>query len=144
MDALFPAYDPTLTLIIAGGIIALGVLVAAIVFLRRDDGITSVVSVLMGMALMMFTFGVTNIIMDGSKAEARTAQTEWVESHGVSLTDDALDDLKFPEDRPDGDEDYGIAQVVRDKAIVDVHLAWEDEEFVLYGTDGQPLEVLER
>lgn len=145
MDALFPAYDPTLTLIIAGSIIGLGVLVAIIVFLRRDDGITSVVSVFAGVILMLFVYGFTqSFLVRGSEAEARAAQTEWVESHGVSLTDDALDDLKFPEDRPDGDEEYGIAQVVRDKAIVDVHLAWEDDKFVLYGTDGQPLEVLDR
>lgn len=136
MDALFSTYDPTLTLIIAGSIIGVVVLVAAI-------AITPLGSICAGMVLMVFVYGFTqSFLVGGSEEKARTAQTEWVESHGVSLTDDALDDLKFPEERPDGDEDYGIAQVIRDKTIVDVHLVWEDGEFVLYGTNGQPLEAI--
>lgn len=77
---------------------------------------------------------------------AYEARHTWVESHGVNLTKNTMSDLDFPSisEKPEGDENYGLAQATNaDREVITVTLAWEDGKFVLYGTDGQPLEVLD-
>lgn len=61
---------------------------------------------------------------------------------GVYVPDSEWEDLDFPTYEPTEDARFGIAQAELDGRIVDVRLAWEDGEMVLYRTEGFVLEVL--
>lgn len=81
---------------------------------------------------------------EGAKEELQKDRASWVESHGVHARPSTVTDLEFPGEKPDDDTKFGVAQVVTDtNNIINISLAWENGEFVLYGTDGQPLEKLE-
>lgn len=101
-------------------------------------------SVLCSVALLTWQLSVEagNDELGDAAYEAREA---WVESHGVNLTKSTMSDLEFPSisEKPEADENYGLAQVTTaDREVITVTLAWENNEFVLYGTDGQPLEAI--
>lgn len=100
----------------------------------------------LGLALIWITASgiVWQIAQSSARDELDNDRAAWVESHDVTTQNSTVADLEFPSEKPDGDTKFGIAQVIADdNSIVNVHLAWEDGEFVLYGTDGQPLERLE-
>lgn len=77
-------------------------------------------------------------------SQVEQLREKWVESHGVNIKKDTMESLDFPDTMPKADEEFGIAQVTKDKAVIDITLAWEDGDFVLYGTNGQPLERMEK
>lgn len=108
-------------------LVALGVIVAA-----------SFVSTIVGSGLS-FSAREAN---QNERDRADQARQEWVESYGVGIKKDTLDELDFPDEEPTQDTEYGIAEVTQEKTIVSVLLVWEDGDFVLYGTDGQPLQEL--
>lgn len=116
----------------------------------REDGPAKVFDIVAfaAVALFIVTLGVGYIahsnIQRDSIQTLREDRIDWVESHGVTTQSSTLTDLEFPNDAPDEDTKFGVAQVIADdNSIISVHLAWEDGDFVLYGTDGQPLERLE-
>ena len=117
---------------------------------RKRAKVASIILALLAVAALVSTFlflGYSKAARDANDeklAETVQAREEWVESHGVNVKKDTLENLDFPDTEPKADEEFGIAQVTKDKAVIDITLAWEDGEFVLYGTDGQPMEVLDR
>lgn len=100
------------------------------------------------MALLVVTVLVAGLIQSNMTRDAVNTLKEdrisWIESHGVTTQSSTITDLEFPNEEPDEDAKFGIAQVISDdNSVVSVHLAWENDKFVLYGTDGQPLERLD-
>ena len=106
--------------------------------LAYGGGILTLVTVIIGLSVML-TISFEN---KNSRVEASKSQAIWVLSHGVTPDAKGFKDLNFPDVKPTEDTKFGIAQVVKDKKIVTIHLAWENDEFVLYGTDGQPLKQI--
>ena len=149
-------YDMTPVLLIGG--IALAFLLLAIAFVVRlallkaeedspeyklNDHLI-MTFVLFGLVLFLVAvFGYT-VGDSAERRDLRNAQNAWVESHGLTAQPDTVQNLRFPTEVPSSDKEYGLAQLTEDKQVVTVHLAWENDEFVLYGTDGEPLERLEK
>lgn len=103
---------------------------------------------LVSIVLLVVTVFVAGLIQSNMTRDAvntlKEDRTSWVESHGVTTQSSTITDLEFPDEEPDEEAKFGVAQVIADDdRIVSVHLAWEDGDFVLYGTDGQPMEVLD-
>lgn len=104
----------------------------------------SLVSVILFLVVGFGTFIIQSNMTRDALHALEEDRTSWVESHGVTTQDSTLTDLEFPNETPDEDTKFGVAQVIADdNSIVSVHLAWEDDDFVLYGTDGVPLERLD-
>lgn len=106
----------------------------------------SLASLVFGIGLMTWDF---SVVAENDKrgSVAYEAREDWVQSHGVNLTKDTMSDLEFPglSEKPTEDEDYGLAQVTTaNREVTTVTLAWENSQFVLYGTDGEPLERITR
>lgn len=99
--------------------------------------------VLFGLVLLIITACGYALGDSAERRDLRDAQKAWVESHGLTAQPDTVQNLRFPTEVPSSDKEYGLAQVTENKQVVTVHLVWEDGEFVLYGTDGEPLERLE-
>lgn len=73
--------------------------------------------------------------------DAVQSQKVWVEDHGVSIEYKELGALKFPEELPTEDATYGTSLVAQDDSTtVELTLAWENGEFVLYDSEGQRLQ----
>lgn len=115
----------------------------------RDDGPAKAFDVVTFVAVILLAVAVFVGYVIQSETQKNTAnalnetRAEWVESHGVTTQSSTVTDLEFPKKAPDKDTQFGVAQVVADdNSIISVHLAWEDDDFVLYGTDGEPLERL--
>lgn len=152
MNELFAVYEGTPEWAMWAIILSLGVMVlmAFGIAFRGYESKTSFVFFVVVAALS--TISATSLIVwDTSLRSANSARASvayeareaWVQSHGVNLTKDTMSDLEFPSiyEKPTEDEDYGLAQVTNsDREIITVSLVWEDGEFVLYGTDGEPLE----
>lgn len=145
--------------LIAGGIVAFFVVTFAVAAVKanklvrmhgREDGsakvfdIISIVAVILALVTGFATLFIQSYLQSAALGELRDNRTAWVESHGVTTQSSTITDLEFPKEAPDEDTKFGVAQVITDDdRIVSVHLAWEDGDFVLYGTDGQPMEVLD-
>lgn len=145
--------------LIAGGIVAFFVVTFLAAAFKanklvrvhgREDGsakvfdIISIVAVVLALATGFATLFIQSALQRAALGELGDNRTAWVESHGVTTQSSTLTDLEFPNEKPDEDTKFGVAQVIADDdRIVSVHLAWEDGDFVLYGTDGQPMEVLD-
>lgn len=157
MNKLFGVtdYDTTPVLLIGG--IGFAFLLLAIVFVVRlatmkaEEGSSKyklnehliTTFVLFGLALLIITAGGYALGNSAERQDLRDAQKAWVESHGLTAQPDTVQNLRFPTEVPSSDKEYGLAQLTEDKQVVTVHLVWENAEFVLYGTDGEPLERLE-
>lgn len=157
MNKLFGVADYDMTPVLLIGGIAFAFLFLAIAFVVRlatmkaeEDSpkykLTDrliMTFVLFGLVLLLVAvFGYTV----GNSAERRDlhdAQKAWVESHGLTAQPDTVRSLRFPAEVPSSDKEYGLAQLTENKQVITVHLVWETDEFVLYGTDGEPLERLE-
>lgn len=159
MHLLPTAPDLEMLYLIAGSVLAFSVLLfvasntkarTLVRMYGREDGPAKVFDIIALVAVLLFfaTLAVGYIahsnIQRDSIQTLREDRIDWVESHGVTTQSSTIADLEFPADAPDGDTKFGVAQVIADdNSIISVHLAWEDGDFVLYGTDGQPLERLE-
>lgn len=92
-------------------------------------------------------FAVFAFIALGSLLTAKVATMEarhaWVGSYGLTATSEQMKELAFPDKTPTEERGFGEAfMLAQDDEKVAVRLAWRDDEFVLTGTDGQPLERL--
>ena len=151
---------PDYTYLFIGGAITAAFIALVIIAFRRDKRIVEKYGEKSPEAKrnnrVMFSFALIILIVShlsvflwladlGEKREAvAETKTAWVESHGLTVQPDTVAKLRFPEEAPAEDTKYGLAQVTTDEQeVTTVSLVWEDGEFVLYGTDGQPLEVIE-
>lgn len=156
MNELFTTYvaAPDWAMWGTGGALGVTVLTSFTLLFR---GYKSKVSLAAYIAVMVvglaasITFIAWNVSVAGGNSDragiAYEARADWVESHGVNLTKNTMSDLEFPSiyEKPTEDEDYGLAQVTTaNREVTTVTLAWEDGQFVLYGTDGEPLERITR
>lgn len=159
MHLLYTAPDLEVLYLIAGSVLVFSVLlfVASTTRARtlvrmygREDGPAKVFDIVAFVAVVLFFATILVAYIAHSNIQRDSIQTlredriDWVESHGVTTQSSTIADLEFPNTAPDEDAKSGVAPVIADDdSIVNVHLAWEDGEFVLYGTDGEPLERLE-
>lgn len=152
MDALFaeytstPGWVPWAMLALFTATIVAGFLIIFRNY-KRKQGLVALATVLVSSLICSAALLTWQLSVEAGNNKlgdaAYQAREAWVESHGVNLTKSTMSDLEFPSisEKPENDENYGLAQVTNaDREVITVTLAWEDGEFVLYGTDGQPLE----
>lgn len=156
MNELFATYDSAPDWAMWGALVTLSVMVLTS-FALLFRGYKSKVSLAAYIAVMVAGFAASailiswNVSVAGGNSDragvAHEAREDWVESHGVNLTKNTMSDLEFPSlyEKPTEDENYGLAQVTTaNREVITVTLAWENSQFVLYGTDGEPLERITR
>lgn len=143
---------PWLVVVIALGSAVVGGIIAYIlrrfVFKRfvKEGGAQTTTVVGLGaiagevLALILFVLLVTPPWLAAEQNRITWAGTEY----GIKLDRNQLSELKFPSSAPTEDQAFGITQVSVGKKIVTVQLYWENNEFELLGTDGEPLKPLLR
>lgn len=160
MHLIYASPDFTMLFTIIGGIAAFSVIVAVTSSVKSNklarmygsgDGpaktfnVVAIVAIVIALLAGLSTIFIQRSILRDYTQTLKEDRIEWVESHGVTTQSSTITDLEFPADAPDEDAKFGVAQVVADdNSIVSVHLAWEDGDFVLYGTDGEPMERLDQ
>lgn len=108
----------------------------------RVAGSLSVVMALGGVAAMVVGHNLSQEV-SASFDTIRENREAFFTDRGVYVPESQWENLEFPAYEPTEDARFGIAQAELDGKIVDVRLAWENGEMVLYRTEGVLLEVLD-
>lgn len=135
--------------IIFGLLVAIAVSLALVVAFSKDSYWIWAIGTLSLIIVVFVALGIRSVKFEKAYNLAaknlRSAQIDWVKSHGLELPEDAFDKLKFRVGKRDSGT-FGVAQLIEGETgkLVSVVLRRdEDLNYALYGTEGRILSKLE-
>lgn len=141
-DSLFesPANPLLLLGLVASSLFIIGVALSLVQRFKRSK----LAAAALPAAFVAIALIVASVVVGFGNTQENRAQ--WLQDeYGIIADSGQVKDLRFPQQRPEADEaSFGITQVGIGKRIVSVQLYWENDKFVLLGTDGEPLSPLPR